>query len=187
MSNILFCVSGPSGSGKTTIMRSIMDNELISFTTRKIRDGEANGKDYIFISKEEFDELYDDNMLAEYTEYGSNFYGLTIDELEEKLQFGDAFFICDNNGFVQIKEKYDNIVSIFLYADKEDCIDNMRTRGDEQLSIAQRLSTYEEEVKNKNQYDYAIKNSRGYKRQVEDIMKNIITIERDKNGVRKRQ
>lgn len=182
MSNILFCITGPSGSGKTTIMRSIMDNELISFTTRKIREGEANGEDYIFISKEEFDELYDDGMLAEYTEYGSNFYGLTIDELEEKLQLGDAFFICDNNGYNQIKDRYDNIVSIFLYADKEDCISNMRTRGDEQLSITQRLLTYEEEIKNKGKYDYVVKNNKGYQKVTSNIVLGIVGVEHDKNA-----
>jgi guanylate kinase len=177
MSNILFCITGPSGSGKTTIMRQLMDNELLSFTTRKMREGETNGEDYLFISNEEFDELFESGQLAEWTKYDGNCYGLTMEEVEYKLANDNAFFICDNNGFNQIIEKYNDVVSIFLYADKFDCIDNMKYRGDDMGKVANRLKTYNDEMSNRGQYDYVVKNIRGAADVTAEIIKNIIKVE----------
>lgn len=181
MSNILFCVTGPSGSGKTTIMRQCMASELLSFTTRPMREGEVQGEDYLFIPKEDFNDLLERGELAEYTEYGGNFYGLTMEELEDKLELSHAFFICDNNGFNQIIDKYDNVVSIFLYADPEDCGQNMEGRGDDNDRINGRLSTYFEELNNRGQYDYVVKNLRGYQNATVSVVRNIIHSEMLKN------
>jgi guanylate kinase len=177
MSNILFTVTGPSGSGKTTIFRSILNNELLSFTTRPMREGEVNGVDYLFISKEEFDELYEDGVLAEWTEYDGRYYGLTMEEINDKLSHGHAFFVCDNHGYHQVVDKYDNIVSIFLYADKEDCEDNMLDRGDEEGRVKGRLSTYHSEVANRGEYDYVIKNIRGHQEMTREIVAEIVASE----------
>jgi guanylate kinase len=181
MSNILFCISGPSGSGKTTVMRNIMNNELLSFTTRPMREGEIQGQDYLFITREEFDELFNEGVLAEWTEYDGKYYGLTMEELLDKLEHENAFFICDNHGFNQIKEKYNNIVSIFLYADVGDCSDNMFYRGDNEERVNGRLNTYYEELAKKGQYDYVVKNTRGYLQATETIVRNIVNVETLKN------
>jgi guanylate kinase len=146
-----------------------------------MREGEVQGEDYLFISSEDFNELLESDSLAEYTEYGGNHYGLTMEELEDKLSLSHAFFICDNNGFNQIREKYDNIVSIFLYADPEDCGDNMQGRGDDLDRINGRLFTYFEEVANKGDYDYVIKNLRGYKNATISVVKSIVNSEILKN------
>lgn len=161
--NTLFVVTGPSGSGKTTIMRRIMDNELISFTTRPPRKREVDGRDYIFITKEEFDELLKNNRLIEYTCYVGNghYYGLTIEEFERKIKKEDAFFISDFNGMLQVKNFYPNVKTIFIYSSKKDVVLNMRNRGDSEDTIKKRLASYEEEVKNKHHYDYIIYNERG--------------------------
>src|SRR5437764_9195603 len=107
MANILFCVTGPSGSGKTSIMREIFDNELLRFTTRKKRDGEKEGVDYNFIRYQEYIIMVSRQELIEKTEYDGNYYGLSSKELYSKLNKGNAFFICDNSGFNQVKDKYD--------------------------------------------------------------------------------
>jgi guanylate kinase len=182
--NVLFCVTGPSGSGKTTIMRSIMDNELLSFTTRQMREGEVNGQDYLFITRDEFYGLLNDNVLIEWTEYDGKYYGLTKEELEDKLQHSSAFFICDNNGFNQVKSKYDNIVSIFLYAGIEDCLGNMSERGDSVEKSTSRLSTYIDEIKNKGQYDYVVRNIRGCQEETTEIVKNIVSAELKMRGAK---
>lgn len=178
MRNILFCVTGPSGSGKTTIMRSIMDNELLSFTTRQMREGEVNGKDYIFIKEEQFKNMLDGGALAEYTKYDGNYYGLTLEELLTKTEEKPAFFVCNNHGLQQIREKYDNIVSIFLYAEEEDCFDNMTvSRKDDSNKALSRLNTYDDEIANRGQYDYVIKNIRGLKHVTEGIVQLIVATE----------
>lgn len=180
----LFCITGPSGSGKTSIMREVMDNELTSFTTRPMREGEVDGKDYIFIKEEQFQNMLDSGALAEHTGYGGNHYGLTLEELYFKLQDNsNAFFICDNHGFNQIKEKYDKIVSIFLYANKEDCKFNMYDRGDTVEKVESRLSTYDNEVANKGQYDYVVKNIRGNRRYTVETIAWIINSELKKGEV----
>lgn len=177
MSNILFCVTGPSGSGKTSVMRGVMSNELLSFTTRKKRNGETDGVDYSFISYQEYITMVGRQDLVESTEYSGNYYGLSSNELYSKLVKGNAFFICDNNGFNQIKEKYDKVVSIFLYASFGDCFQNMLDRGDNIEKIGNRLSTYHDEVANKGQYDYVVKNIRGNKVLTEEIIEAIIATE----------
>ena len=157
--NKLFIVSGPSGSGKTTIMRSLMNNEIISFTTRPKRRNEVDGKDYIFITKEQFHKLLNSNGLIEHTEYGGNYYGVTKEEFENKLNKGDAFFIADYNGMKQVKQIYPYCETIFIYVKKEDAERNMRERGDSEEFIQKRLSTYEDEIDNLIYYDHVVVNN----------------------------
>jgi guanylate kinase len=177
VSNILFCITGPSGSGKTTIMKDVMSNEVGSCTSRAMREGEVQGREYNFLDKKELLEMIWKGDMAEWTEYSGNYYGTTKQELEDKLAIGHAYVICDNHGFKQFKEVYDNVVSIFLYAENEDCIDNMFGRGDSIDNVMNRLKTYNEEMDNRGQYDYVVKNVRGYKPVTIDIIKSITTLE----------
>jgi len=174
--NKIFIISAPSGSGKTVVMRSVMKNELISFTTRQKRENEIEGIDYIFISESEFENLLNTNGLIENTNYGGNFYGLTRDELNSKLALGDCFFIADVVGLKQIKKIYNNVVSIFIYSTKEDCEANMRDRGDTEQNIHKRLSTYEKEIENLVLYDHVITNARGF---IEDTINDVKDIVND--------
>jgi guanylate kinase len=160
----LFIVVGHSGSGKTYIMRHVMgtSRECVSVTTRPMREGEIDGIDYYFLNKEQFEELYQDNQLAEKTNYnGIGYqYGVTKEELEEKLDGQNAYIIADVHGMTQLKELYPDAITIFLYTDKEHAQLNMQERGDNEGYIAKRLSTYDEEVSNKMKYnfDYVVKN-----------------------------
>lgn len=175
--NKLVIVSGHSGSGKTSIMRSIMDNELISFTTRRPRKDEVEGIDYHFISKDVYDHLLKENKLAEHTEYGGNHYGLTLEEVQSKTQKGTAFVIADCNGMNQLKAIYPNSISIFLYTPREQALKQMQQRGDTFESISKRISTYENEMKNKVHYDYFIRNNDGQINKTADIIRSIIESE----------
>lgn len=173
MKNRLFLVSGASGSGKTTLMRSVMDRELTSFTTRQMRTGEVDGKDYIFITREEFNQLKANNGLAESTEYSGNYYGLTMQEMESKLSTGDCFFICDVHGMRQMKDLYDNCVSIFIYSEREDIKNRMLARGDNVEAVEKRLNTYEQEIENALYYDYVIVNEEG---KIEETIQKLLDI-----------
>lgn len=176
VNNTVYLITGTSGSGKTTLMRSIMENELTSFTTRPMREGEVEGKDYYFMSQEEFSEAEKNGLLAEKTEYSGNYYGLTKDEIETKLKKGNAFFICDFNGANQIKELYNNCVSIFILSTKKDTILNMINRNDSMENIENRIKTYEEEIKNSVNYDYVVTNVRGKFEETRETIMNIIYI-----------
>lgn len=175
--NKLFMISGSSGVGKSTIVNKLSDNIIMSFTTREPRQGEINGVDYHYISKEQFDYMQSNNELAEWTEYGGNFYGLIRDEIESKLIKGSAFVIVDYNGMKQLKELYPDSVSIFIYTTKDDCIMQMRMRGDSNENILKRLDTYDEEMKNRVHYDYVVKNKRGQLNECIKVVRSIVEYE----------
>jgi guanylate kinase len=117
---ILFVLSGPSGSGKTTLAKHIVNtlnnvDFAISYTTRKIREGEKDGIDYKFISENEFSKMVKSNQFAEWAEVHGNLYGTPIIEIVEVLNKGlDILLDIDVQGSSQIKKKYKNSVHIFL-------------------------------------------------------------------------
>lgn len=175
--NKLFIISGHSGSGKSSIMKSLMDNELISFTTRPKREGEVEGKDYYFISEEEYKKMLENDELVECTYYSGNYYGLTKEELENKLALGHAFVIVDYIGATQLLDLYDNCVTIMLHTSKEDAVQQMKDRGDSIESIRQRMLTYHNEIENKQYYDYVVINRYGHFNKTREIVKTIIEME----------
>ena len=100
---MIFILMGPSGSGKTAIGKGSGLPELISHTSRKMREGEIYGKDYYFTTKEDI--LKIDKV--EFTEYDNEYYCLSRKEVENKLKrYGSVFVIVDRNGAEQIIEAY---------------------------------------------------------------------------------
>jgi guanylate kinase len=161
MKGKLFAITGHSGSGKTTTMRMAMGTkkEIVSVTTRNMREGEVEGVDYYFVDNETFYNMKLNDELAEYTDYyGSSNYGVTKTEIDSKLSRGDAYIIVDYHGFKQLKALYPDLVGIFIYTDKDTAEKRMKSRGDSMETIDIRLSTYEAEMMNKHQYDYVLKN-----------------------------
>jgi guanylate kinase len=161
MKNTLFIISGPSGSGKSSIARKAMDNEVISFTTRAPREGEVNGKDYVFLKEWEFDAMFKEGRIAEYTTYyGTASYGITMDELTSKLEKGDAFVVVDVFGKGQLENLYPKTVSIFIYCPYSAMLENrMMARGDSWENILKRMKNYDEEMENFYLYDYLLDNT----------------------------
>jgi guanylate kinase len=170
----LFLLSGPSGTGKTSIARSVMKNEIVSFTTRQPRQGEVDGKDYNFISESEFIKLRNNDGLAEWTNYSSSYYGVTMNELKSKLMTGDAFCVVDVLGIRNYKKLYHNCVSVFVWMPFLDVAESrMRLRGDSEENIKKRLRTYEEEINNFHEYDVLLDNTNSFQDAVEGF-KHII-------------
>lgn len=161
--NILFIVTGHSGSGKSSLMKKISEevglNELISVTTRDKRKDEVEGRDYYFIDRAKFNKMIENNELIEHTFYGGNYYGVTKQELVSKLMNNHSYVIVDHNGMRQFKHFYHSCSTIFLYTEKEIALTHMAKRGDNIENINLRLSTYEEEMRNKKHFDYVIKNN----------------------------
>lgn len=171
---ILYVISGPSGSGKTSNIRQVMTNEVVSFTTRPPREGEVDGFDYVFTTVEEVDRLEASGELVERVSYAGNSYGISKDELYGKLATEDAFVVVDYHGFQQVRELYENYVSIFFSIDVEDARNRMLERGDKPEVIEGRLKTYETELKNQQHYDYVIQNEYGKQAETVQTLKDII-------------
>lgn len=170
----LYVISGPSGSGKTSNIRQVMSNEVVSFTTRPPREGEVDGFDYVFTTVEEVDRLEASGELVERVSYAGNSYGISKDELYGKLATEDAFVVVDYHGFQQVRELYDNYVSIFFSIDTDDARNRMLERGDKPEVIEGRLKTYETELKNQQHYDYVIRNEYGKQTETVQKLKDII-------------
>ena len=161
---ILYVLSGPSGSGKTTLAKHLVKTVdyvdfAISYTTRKIRDGEKDGIDYKFIDEEKFRFMIDSNQFAEWAEVHGNLYGTPIDEIEKALDKGiDILLDIDVQGSLQIKTKYRNSVHIFLIPpDLITLRKRLSKRNTENSSeLEKRMEMAIKEISRINDYDYII-------------------------------
>lgn len=157
----LFGIIGASGSGKTTIGRSVFgaNREVISTTTRPMRSGEVNGKDYHFIDNDEF-EYYDSiGKFGETDQFGGFHYGLQIKDIDEKLKDGDAFVVVTFAGFEQLKEVYLNAVSVYVLTTHEETEWLLNSRGDS--NVEARLETYAKSREELGRCDHLIRNRIG--------------------------
>jgi guanylate kinase len=121
MSKEILILSGPSGSGKSSLINklsNVMDNYYfsISSTTRKIRDGEIDGKDYYFVSKEQFEQDIKDNLFLEYANVMGNYYGTSIVHINKALEENNLVILdIDVQGQEQILKKIsDKCISVFI-------------------------------------------------------------------------
>ena len=116
----LIIISGPSGAGKSTIVKALMAQSpgaffSVSATTRKIRPGEKDGTDYLFVSRERFRELIREEGLLEWAEYVGNYYGTPARPVLEHLEKGfDVLLDIETRGAKQVLEKFPEAVSIFV-------------------------------------------------------------------------
>lgn len=157
---MLTFIIGTSGSGKTTFANYFFtkEDEIISTTTRPMRYGEADGYDYYFINKEQFQDLVIEGELVETTEYAGNYYGITLSEIEEKLEREFPYIIVDINGYQYVKEILDenNYPYHILYfkVDPEVVENRLIQRGDLPEYIEIRLNQIElDDESNKVLYD----------------------------------
>lgn len=118
---LLIVLSGPSGVGKGTVRKALFekdDNQFeysISMTTRNKREGEVEGVDYFFRSKEEFEQLISEGKMLEYAEYVGNYYGTPLDYVNKTLDEGkDVFLEIEVQGAMKVKEKMPDGVFIFF-------------------------------------------------------------------------
>ena len=161
-------VSGPSGSGKTSLARVVCE-ELgdrayfsISTTTRDIREGEKDGVDYFFVTKEEFLNDIDKGYFLEWAEVHGNFYGTSRRQIDEALDKGKIVFLdIDVQGHEAVRELYPDITtSIFVTTkDEKTLIERLQNRGTEtEESIKIRMMNALHEMKKIPHYDYLLIN-----------------------------
>lgn len=150
--NKIFTITGSSGTGKTTIAREIADKDttIVSYTTREKREGEVEGLDYYYVTKEEILKLKDEGKLVEFINFNDNYYGYSYEEFNNKLKNGNCVCVITYDGLeaiLKVDELKDKIVPIFLFAEKEKIIDNLLKRGGVS-EVNKRLSLYETENEN---------------------------------------
>ncbi|MCD7735822.1 MAG: guanylate kinase [Lachnospiraceae bacterium] len=173
---ILIVVSGYSGVGKGTLMKALTARYgqyalSISATTREPREGEADGREYFFKTKEEFEELIAQERLIEYASFCDHYYGTPRDYVEEQLEQGrDVILEIEQQGALKVKEKNPDVLMLFVMPpDTETLVKRLRGRGTEpEKVIQQRLVQAVEESKHVDQYDYMIVND-DLERAVEEL------------------
>lgn len=181
---LLIVVSGASGTGKGTVCKKILADlpevaYSISATTRKPRPGEVDGKEYYFLSVEEFKAWIAEEKFLEYAEVYGNFYGTPLNKIEERLNRGEDILLeIDVQGALNVKRKCPDGVYIFLLPPSlEELKNRIEGRGTETAeSLARRLRNAVAEIKIGLEYDYAVVNDT-IDNAVEQI-KAILTAER---------
>ena len=158
-------ISGPSGVGKGTICKKIMElinaKFSVSTTTRGPREGEINGKDYFFVTKDEFRKKIDDGEFLEYNIYNDNYYGTSKKVVLDMIDKGiNVLLEIDVNGAYNIKKIFPNALLIYIAPPSIDVLrQRLMDRGTEEiLIIEKRLKIAEEELKRVGFYDYVIIN-----------------------------
>lgn len=181
----LFIVSGPSGTGKGTICKKILEQDpnirlSVSVTTRAPREGEVDGREYHFITRERYMELLEEGNLLEHASvYGKTMYGTprgpVMDWIEEGL---DVILEIDVQGAFQVRENWPDCVMIFILPPSmEELKARIMGRGSEtEETMAARLGEAQHEIDQSDRYDYRVVNG-DLQRAVEDV-RQIIENER---------
>ncbi|HVP00429.1 MAG TPA: guanylate kinase [Bryobacteraceae bacterium] len=162
----VFIISAPSGSGKSTLTGRLIQDVArirfsISYTTRAPRGQEVNGKEYYFISKEEFEDRIAKGEFLEYAEVFGNYYGTHKSELERAAAEGvDLILDIDVQGARQLKDRIPAAVSIFILAPSRQILEQrLRDRSqDSEPVIQRRLREAAEEIRDYHLYDYVLVN-----------------------------
>ena len=189
---MMFVLSSPSGVGKTTLTKKLAENNSqfaisVSHTTRKSRSNEIDGKDYHFVTIDEFTTLVKKNDFYEHANIFDNYYGTHKEKVIKLLSQGkDVLFDIDWQGTQQLKRiKNMNIVTIFILPPNIKVLKDRllnRHKNEEQL-IGKRMNKFNEEISHWNEYNYVVINDD--LNMCYEKIKNIITSE--KKGIREDQ
>jgi guanylate kinase len=205
MREIVFIISAPSGSGKSTLtaeLRKIVDHLefSISYTTRGPRGSEQNGREYFFVTRDEFQKMIDEGQFLEYAEVFGNCYGTATRFLREAFARGnDLILDIDVNGAEQVQKKLPEAVSIFILPPSREELERRlrrrtlaeneerqkltgdgRATGELEAIVQRRLQEASREIEKYSQYDYILINER-----VEpaiDVLQSIVIAERLKRS-----
>jgi guanylate kinase len=163
---LLIVISGPSGVGKDTVLQRMKERRLpfhfvVTATTRARRPGEVEGKDYIFVSRDQFAEMIEAGQLLEHAFVYNDYKGIPRKQVQEALASGqDVAMRLDVQGADTIRELCPEALMIFLTArTEEELVDRLRIRRTEDMeNLKLRIATAREELKRVDIFDYLVVN-----------------------------
>lgn len=164
---LLIILSGPSGVGKGTIRKRLLERGDLSFyysvslTTRSIRPGEVEGKDYFYVTREEFERNIAQDNLLEYAEFVGNYYGTPRDKVEQQRDLGkDVLLEIEVNGTHQVISRCPDALTIFLVPPSFEALEaRIRGRSTETEEVIQRrLAKAKKELAFQSDYSHVVVN-----------------------------
>ena len=163
---ILAVVSGFSGAGKGTLMKELLrryDNYALSIsaTTRQPRAGEVNGREYFFVSEEEFRQMIEEDRLVEYAQYVNHYYGTPRDYVVQQMARGkDVILEIEIQGALKVKKRFPDALLLFVTPPSaQELLRRLVGRGTETIEVINaRLKRAAEEASGMEAYDYLLIN-----------------------------
>jgi guanylate kinase len=176
MKPVVYIISAPSGSGKSTLVNELLKlvaglDFSISYTTRAPRGSEQNGKQYFFVSRDEFESMIHADEFLEHAEFDGNNYGTARRFLRDAEQQGhDLVLDIDVQGAEQIKKKLPEAPSIFILPPDRQTLERRlrRRKEDAEPVIQRRMVTASREIENYTKYDYILVNDQ-LEKSIEDL------------------
>ena len=177
----LFVISGPAGSGKGTVMNLLTEKSedfslSVSLTSRPMLKGEAEGVNYFYVSREQFEQRIAEGGVLEYTEYCGNYYGTPRKNALDVIESGKHLLLeIEVDGAMQIKRAYPEAVLVMILPPSAKVQEyRLRTRGrDTEESIQKRLRRTRDELEFADRYDYILLNEDGCADAVADAISSI--------------
>ena len=163
---ILVVVSGFSGAGKGTLMKALLEKYhnyalSISATTRGPREGEVDGREYFFVTKEKFEEMIAADQLIEYAQYVNNYYGTPKEYVFQQMSDGkDVILEIEIQGALKVKERFPETLLLFVMPpNAEELKRRLVGRGTESIEVINaRMDRAAEEAEGMDSYDYILVN-----------------------------
>ncbi len=185
---LVIVISGPSGVGKDSVLNRMKERGMpfhfvITATTRPIREGEINGKDYFFISTDQFAHMIEANELLEHAIVYNDYKGIPKQQVRDALASGqDVILRIDVQGAASIKKIIPDAILIFLTTENEESLverlTSRKTETPEGLNL--RIATARQEVKRAKEFDYVVINHQSELDRTVDVIHAIITAEHHK-------
>jgi len=190
---LLIVISGLSGSGKDTVIQHIRERHLsfhfvVTATDRQPRPNEVDGVDYIFVSRERFEQMIQQDELLEYARVYDQYKGIPREQVRQALASGkDVILRVDVQGASTIRDLCPEALLIFLSVENEqELIQRLRSRGSEtNENLEIRRAAIQDEIKKMKIFDYVIVNRNGYLEETVDTIQSIITAEHHRTQPRK--
>ena len=177
----IFVVTAPSGAGKTTLVAALLaaDQQIklsVSYTTRAPREGEVDGKNYHFVSRETFIGMLQRSEFLESAEVYGNFYGTSQLWIQQQLDAGnDILLEIDWQGAQQVRKLFPQAIGVFILPPSLQVLEQrLRGRGtDSEESIAKRMASAREEITHVDEFDFVIVNE-----VMDEAIKDLISVVR---------
>ena len=190
---LLIVISGPSGVGKDSVVHAMKARGLpfhfvVTATTRPQRENEVHGRDYFFVSKEEFARMIEQDELIEYAIVYSDYKGIPKQQVRDALASGkDVIMRLDVQGAATVRKLAPEAVLIFLTTESEDAlVRRLKTRQSETAeNLSLRIATARQELKRAAEFDYVIVNADGHLDKTVDTVVAIIQAEHHRVNPRK--